>query len=386
MADLCDSSLTASPALPDEAWLLGLASLPRMGPISLRRLLDRWPPDRAWQAIVDASTPQSPVYAVADRSDRVEAWHDAARAIDVAARWRAHVEARVGVVTPASPAYPVALRDDLEPPAVLLSLGDLAAVHPLAVAVVGTRRCTRYGIDIAYELGATLAEAGVTVVSGLAAGIDAAAHSGALEAGGVPPVAVVAGALNRPYPHQNASLWRAVAQRGAILSEAPFGTPAKRWRFPARNRIIAGLGLITVVIESHAKGGSLYTATEAARRDRPVFAVPGPIRSPASEGTNRLLADGHHVLCEPSDILVAAGLAGAAAQRWQPPRVEPRQQQVLDSLGWQPRTLAELASGLPEMVPSDLVDLLGRVIEAGLVVRRGAYFERTALVVAPGGP
>src|SRR5262249_38747100 len=154
------------------------------------------------------------------------------------------------------------------------------------------------GIDVAFELGRDLAAAGVAVVSGLAVGIDASAHAGALHAATSPPIAVVGSGLDVIYPRRNAVLWREVERRGLVLSQAPLGALPEKWRFPARNRLIAALADAVVVVESGTTGGSLHTVTEAVRRDRVVYAVPGPVRSDASAGTNRLLADGAVPACD----------------------------------------------------------------------------------------
>jgi DNA protecting protein DprA len=173
---------------------------------------------------------------------------------------------------------------------------------------------------VAAQLGADLASAGASVVSGLALGIDGAAHEGAIggqRAAGVrggPPVAVVAGGLDRPYPARHASLWRRVAESGVVISTSPARAPLDRGRFPQRNRIIAALSHVVVVVESHHAGGSLYTAREAERRGLLVGAVPGSIRSPSSAGTNDLLADGCFPVRDVTDVQAALGLMLASAQ------------------------------------------------------------------------
>ena len=177
------------------------------------------------------------------------------------------------------------------------------------MALVGTRSPTRYGIGVAAQFGADLAALGVSVVSGLALGIDGAAHEGAT-ASGAPPIAVVAGGLDDPYPRRNARLWARVAEQGAVYSESPAGVRTEKWRFPVRNRLLAMLSDVVVVVESRHRGGALYTVEAAAARGIPVGAVPGSIRSPTSEGTNRLLADGCFPVCGVDDILTALALRG----------------------------------------------------------------------------
>ena len=206
--------------------------------------------------------------------------------------------------------------------------------------IVGTRTCTREGRRNAARLGSDLAAAGVAVVSGLALGIDAEAHRGALEvapSGAV--VGVVATGLDVVYPAANHWLWDSVVRRGLLLSEAPLGTRAERWRFPARNRIVAGLADVVVVVESGARGGSMHTVEAAIERGRPVLAMPGPVSSRASAGTNNLLAEQATMCRDAGDVFVALGLAGrpvapgrASDERRPPPAGEDRV--VLDSVGW----------------------------------------------------
>lgn len=168
---------------------------------------------------------------------------------------------------------------------------------------------------MARQLGRELSAAGVSVVSGLAAGIDGAAHDGALAAAGAPPVGVVGSGLDVIYPRQHAALWDRVAQTGALLSEAPLGCAPEPWRFPARNRILAAVADVLVVVESHTAGGSMHTVRAAEERGVPVLAVPGPIRSRASSGTNLLLSQGCHPACDVADVLTALSLCRPGPMR-----------------------------------------------------------------------
>jgi DNA processing protein len=179
------------------------------------------------------------------------------------------------------------------PPA-LIGRGDVRQLRDLAlsraVAIVGARRATTYGREVAQEIGRDLAAAGVVVVSGLAFGVDACAHRGALDAGKT--IAVLGCGPDIPYPASHRSLWRRIAEKGLVLSELPPGTGAWRWTFPARNRILAALAGAMVVVEAAERSGSLIAADRAARIGRPVGAVPGPITSRSSAGSNQLLAAG----------------------------------------------------------------------------------------------
>jgi DNA processing protein len=210
--------------------------------------------------------------------------------------------------------YPSPLAAEVKPPPAVCTKGELSCLARPRVALVGTRSCTHYGQEVAAELGAELSRAGVVVVSGLARGIDGAAHEGALagwEAGGAPPVGVAGSGLDVVYPPGHARLWASVARAGALLSEAPLGARPEAWRFPWRNRLLAALAQVVVVVESHRGGGSMLTVDAAARRGVPVMAVPGSVRSPASAGTNTLLADGCAPVRDAADVLTALGLSRA---------------------------------------------------------------------------
>ncbi|MXW43100.1 MAG: DNA-protecting protein DprA [Acidimicrobiia bacterium] len=359
--------------LPPEAWLVALASLPAVGPMRLRALLDIAGPQTVWGRLL--SSGDAELAQVAGSTDLLASWCRCACELDVALLWCLHQNKAIGVTAWGTPSYPEVLSDDIEPPAVLFYQGDLSVAVGPRVALVGTRRCTRYGSEVAFELGRDLAKAGVAVVSGLALGIDGAAHAGALEACAAPPIAVVGSGLDRVYPERNRSLWQAVAAAGVLLGEAPLGAAPERWRFPARNRIIAALADVVVVVESHSAGGSMHTVAEALKRDRYVMAVPGPVRSSASGGCIDLLADGGAPCRDASDVLLALG-----ASLFESPKLDTRkppdaiEQQVLDALGWQPAdpeqiklrsglTMAQVACAIEELRAAGWVAISGRWIE-----------------------
>lgn len=217
---------------------------------------------------------------------------------------------RLGVGFVTRDGFPRALVEVEEPPAHLFTKGggfrDMAAV-----AVVGSRAATAYGLRVARRLGSVLAGAGIAVVSGLARGIDGAAHAGALDAGGV-TWAVLGCGIDRWYPKAHADLGRRIAtESGCILSEFPPGVRPAPWRFPMRNRVIAGLSTAVVVVEAAATGGALITARLALEQGRTVFAVPGDIDRPTSEGCNRLIADGAVPLTSEADLLEGIGFLRA---------------------------------------------------------------------------
>ena len=343
--------------LPAEAYAAALAGLP-IGPPKLAALLRRWPPEEAWA-------------------------HAGDRRVIVEDVWRSYVEAGVTVHTLGRPGYPSALAGDHEAPAVLFSSGEIGVIDGPRVAIVGSRRCTRYGRDVAQELGRDLAAAGVGIVSGLALGVDGAAHLGALAAGdgAAPPVAVVGSGLDVVYPRAHARLWAHVAEAGVVLSEAPLGARPEAWRFPARNRILAALADVVVVVESHASGGSRHTVGAADERGIKVMAVPGPVRSSASAYANDLLASGAAPVRDVVDVLVALHLEGRgpllATDKPKAPSEpdDPAELAVLDAVGWQPASLDDVVARTG-MSAVEVSVSLAHLEVSGWVVATAGWWER----------
>jgi len=205
------------------------------------------------------------------------------------------------VLTILDPEYPECLRTTADPPLVLFHRGDLSALERTSVAIVGSRRASPYGVNVAEMLARRLAERGVAVVSGLAWGIDAAAHRGAIESGTT--IGVLGTGIDVAYPRSNRRLHETIAERGLLLSEMPPGTGPQRHHFPVRNRIIAGLSTAVVVVEATERSGSLITARIAAEEGRDVLAVPGSIFSAGSDGAHRLIQDGAKLVRGVDDIL-----------------------------------------------------------------------------------
>jgi DNA protecting protein DprA len=225
--------------------------------------------------------------------------------------WNGLVGRGITVVRRGDPEYPPRLLRADFPPELLYVKGSLSRAAAPTVAIVGTRRATHYGMEIAGEMGRALAERDISVVSGLARGIDAAAHVGFLSAGerAVGPVGAVGGGVDVVYPAENRRLWEAVSEAGAIVSEAPLGAPPEGWRFPLRNRIIAALSQVVVIVESSRQGGAMHTVQAADSIGVPVLAVPGSVRSPQSEGTNAIIGEGGASLAvDVYDILTALSL------------------------------------------------------------------------------
>ena len=270
------------------------------------------------------------------------------------------------------PAFPARLRAIHDPPPGLFVRGDasLALLQQPSVAVVGARACSAYGSAVASSLGRELAAAGVVVVSGLARGIDAAVHRGALETGLT--VAVLGCGIDRDYPRAHTALGAQIAQAGLIVSEYPPGVEPAPWRFPARNRLVSGLALATVVVEARERSGALITADFALDEGREVLTVPGEITSQLSRGTNALLRLGATPVTCAADVLAAIGvdpppasdppvLAGAAAQvRAVVADAPAAADELIRRTGL---TAAELAAALVEL------ELLGLVAQAGGLYR-----------------
>ncbi len=220
----------------------------------------------------------------------------------------------IAVLTWEDEAYPPRLKEIEQPPPVLYLRGALSEEDAWAVAIVGTRRVTAYGRQVTEELASFLARHGVTVVSGLARGVDAIAHQSALRAGGR-TLAVLGCGVDRIYPPEHAGLAEKIIQAGALVSDYAPGTPPEAANFPPRNRIISGLTLATVVVEAGETSGALITAQFAADQGREVFAVPGNILAPQSKGTNALIAQGARPLLSPRDLLETLNLGRVHEQR-----------------------------------------------------------------------
>jgi DNA processing protein len=283
--------------------------------------------------------------------------------------------------------FPEALRDLGDPPATLFGRGDPGLVASLdpstTVTIVGSRRPSRHGRDLATELGRQVASAGLPVVSGMALGIDSAAHRGALDAMGL-TVAVLGSGVDVVYPPRAARLYEEIVERGLVLSELPPGTTARRWTFPARNRIMAALGRMTVVVEARERSGSLITADLAEQLSREVGAVPGRVGSSPAAGTNALLHDGAHVIRGAQDILDALVGPGVIPPVPEPrgPALEEELARVLDLVerGSSSADALARASGL---APGPLAAALVQLELSGyLRSDSSGRYERTALAAS----
>jgi len=271
--------------------------------------------------------------------------------------------------------FPGLLQQIHDPPRAmyLRGRGDVELLSRPAVAIVGARACSAYGAQVARMLGRELAAAGLVVVSGLARGVDAEAHRGALEAEGV-TVAVLGCGIDRDYPAAHAELARRICARGLVVSEYEPGVEPAPWRFPARNRIIAGLAAATVIVEARERSGALITADFALEDGREVFAVPGEITGALAAGTNRLLRQGATPLTSAADVLEVFGLDEVRAQ---PAKLGRAAQAVLEQIADGPLTADELARSR-ELSAGDLAAALAELELAGAVAESDGIYRAAA--------
>lgn len=280
------------------------------------------------------------------------------------------------VVTLGDPAYPSSLLETADPPLLLYVEGRIELLGAESVAIVGSRHATRQGLDNARSFAAQLSHAGFTIVSGLALGIDAAAHEGGLEGAGS-TIAVVGTGLDSAYPTRNRTLTSRIAEKGLLVSEYSLGTPPLPAHFPQRNRIIAGLARATLVVEAAPQSGSLITARLANEAGRDVFAIPGSIHSLQSRGCHALIKQGAKLVESVADILeeLRPGAAVAVPKRQAP---APANDPVLEALGFDPITLDALAerTGWP---PADLnIRMLELELDGRVARLPGQRFQRIA--------
>ncbi|MDT8897477.1 DNA-processing protein DprA [Thermanaerothrix sp. 4228-RoL] len=280
-----------------------------IGAVRMRALLDYFGDlERAWKASPDA------LRAAGLPPRLVEVFVQTRKTLSLEKVAETLTQKSIQVMTWEDDDYPFLLKNIDQPPPVLYVRGRLSSADQVAVAVVGTRQVSAYGRKVTEQLAVTLAHHGVTVVSGLARGVDALAHEATLNAGGR-TLAVLGSGVDVIYPAEHRRLAERILQQGALISDYPPGTPPEANNFPPRNRIISGLAMATVVVEAGEKSGALITATFAAEQGREVFAVPGNINSPSSKGTNRLIANGARPLLQVEEVLDALDIAQVQHQQ-----------------------------------------------------------------------
>ncbi|MDO8362336.1 MAG: DNA-processing protein DprA [Actinomycetota bacterium] len=364
--------------LPGEAYVAALAGFRNMNVHRLGALLRRHTPREAWAVVLGEARPHGLIAKVLADRDVAPTWKRCAAERPPEAVWQRCCELGLLVLPYGHPRYPGGLLDDRQPPPVLFVLGDLGLLAGRRAAMVGTRNATADGREAARSIGHGLAAAGVHVVSGLARGIDGWAHRGVLAAEGEGrPIGVVASGLDVVYPREHRDLWKAVANCGLLLSEAPPGIAPEPHRFPLRNRIIAALSEVVVVVESRESGGSLITTAEAIERDIPVMAVPGPVGRRSAAGTNHLLCDGAAPVTSAADVLTALSFQHSrSAVLPADLRARPRAGDlaVYRELATEPRTI----DGMALAIGAELVEVamaLARLESAGWVSQADGWFE-----------
>jgi DNA processing protein len=348
-----------------------------VGPARLDRLIERCGSiEDAWRA-----GPGDMIAAGLDAKSSA-ALIKAQRTLELDAELARVERAGVQILTREHAGFPRALAQIPAPPPLIYVRGRIQEVDDWSVAVVGTRSPTSYGREATRRLAGDLAGAGVTVVSGLAIGVDTAAHQAALEAGGR-SIAVLASGLDQVYPERNRELAERIVASGALVSEFPIGTRPIPQLFPVRNRLISGLSLATLVAEAGVQSGALITVRYALEQGRDVFAVPGPIFSPKSAGPNALIRDGAGLVTQAQDILEALNLTAAAAQQEVQAALpeDPTEAALFELVSYEPQHVDELRrqTTLPITVVSStlaILELKGLVRQSGAMQYVRAREER----------
>ncbi len=373
-----DASTATSPQ--EQRALVGLSLVPGVGPGRIRALLARFGSAAAVMTASPSALTQ--VAGVGPKTAAAITSFDDGAAVDTQLKRAAQIGATL--VTPWDDRFPTRLRTIYDPPALLWMRGTLTPADDRAIAVVGTRRCSDYGKQQAHRFAQALVREGFTVVSGLAYGIDAAAHQGALDAGGR-TIAVLGSGVNRIYPSKHTRLARAIVDHGALLSEYPLDAAPDASNFPERNRIVSGMTFGTLVVESHQEGGALITARMAVEQNREVFAVPSALGRKAGVGTNRLIQRGHaKLVLDVDDILdelnveppPRADRDGPAAQPAPPASLNVIEQRLYDALGPDPVHIDVLCAKTEVDPSTALVYLLSLEFKGLIRQMAGKQFYR----------
>lgn len=356
--------------MDDLGYWLALQRTPGVGPATFLALLERYKEPR----VVFDSPGERTASGLFSKQGLDYLAHPDWTAVESDLAWLA--EPHHHLVTLSDPRYPTLLREIADPPAVLYVIGDPALLSAIQLAIVGSRNPTPGGSENAHAFARILTQSGLTITSGLALGVDAAAHRGALEAGGK-TIAIAGTGLDRIYPARHRELAHQIAEQGALVSEFQLGTPALASNFPRRNRIISGLSLGVLVVEAALQSGSLITARLAAEQGREVFAIPGSIHNPLARGCHALIRQGAKLVETASDILEELGPQAQVTVSMRQndgigndtPGLGVEAMTLLDCLGFDPTPVDSLIerSGLtPEAVSSMLLvlELQGHVVSA----------------------
>lgn len=362
---MSDVDTQLSQADRDRAYWVAFHSVPYIGPARMRRLLDAFGSlEAAWTA------ERKPLSTLLDERG-LRSLVERRAALDLEGRMGELRRANVTVVTLLDDAYPRLLREAPAPPPILFCRGTFSDFDEQAVAIVGTRRMSPYGRELTTRIAGELARAGVTIVSGLALGVDGVAHRAALEAGGR-TIAVLGGGINRIYPSGHRQLASQVSESGVLLSEYDPDSQADAPHFPARNRIISGLSLGVVVTEAPDKSGALITVDFAADQGREVFAVPGNVNTANSVGCNRLIRDGARIVRSADDILEDLRLGSAPAPSIQQPMLlDERDRRLVAVMTSEPQHIDDIAAQANLPVTQVSVQLMTLELQ-GVVRNSGA--------------
>lgn len=367
--------------LPPAAYVAAIAGFRNMNIHRLSTLLRNHEPEEAWQVVLGERPAQGLLgkLSAKERNDVQKAWRVCVRERPPEKIWAQCDALGVRVLLPRDPDFPGVLLDDPLPPPVLFVRGDLGLLAGRRVAIVGTRNATGAGRDAARTLGFGLAVNGVHVVSGLARGIDGHAHRGVLAAEGEGrPIGIVASGLDVVYPREHRDLWEATANCGLLMSEAPPGMAPEAHRFPLRNRIVAALSEVVIVVESRETGGSLITTGLAIERNVPVMAVPGSMNRRSAAGTNHLLSEGAAPVTGVDDVLTALSFQHSrsavlpADMRARPRRVDLPVYRLVEE---DARTVDGVALALGLSLVEAAMSL-ARLEAAGWLAQADGWFER----------
>ena len=357
------------------AWLR-LAMAPGIGRAGARRLLATFGlPQQLFSQSRDALQAAAGPIAAQALQGEPQGW---AAQVELTWDWLQAEPGTRRMLTLADPDYPPALLQTEDPPLLLYASGQAVREWPRSIAVVGSRNPTAQGEINARQFGRAFAQAGYTVVSGLALGVDAAAHEGALEgalAGQLATIAVVGTGLDQVYPKQHVQLAHRISQRGLLLSEYPLGMPPLAENFPRRNRIIAGLGLGTLVVEAALQSGSLITARMALEQGKDVFAIPGSIHSPQARGCHALLKQGAKLVETASDVLEELA-PGTAARELRAPVDD--EQPLLRTMGFDPVSIDALVARTGTTAANLQAELLELELQGHVARLAGGLFQRIA--------
>lgn len=368
MSVVASSASSERQASPDTAYWVAFRAVNGVGPVRMQRLLTAFDTlEAAWHA--DASRlrrvlDERVVHQVVAQRIRADPQAELERLLN---------EGTV-VVTLQDAEYPSLLREIPSPPPVLFMKGALVESDRRAVAIVGTRRVTPYGREMARTIARDLAQAGVTIVSGLARGVDGIAHSAALDAGGR-TIALMGSGVRRIYPHEHRGLAERIVEQGALISDFLPDTPPDGPNFPARNRLISGMALGVIVIEAPDRSGALITVDFAADQGRDVFALPGSVLSEASTGCHRILRDGARLIRSAEDVLDDLRLGDAPRQTAMDPSVflDDQSRRVLAALTGEPRHIDDIAA-TADIDITALSSMLMALELQGMVRNVGAQF------------